>query len=222
MRLHRVVLATAVALTLCGCSGPNTGSGSGNEPATGQDADASTGRSIDLGDQRALEWGTGAYGVVLAHGAAFDAASWEAQATAIAEQDATVVAVEDISPEGIAAAVTYLKDKGVDDVALVGGSAGADGILQLAAQQPALPDQLILLSANGVIEGLGTEPKLFIVSRDEPVADVSQTLADNGPGEENTALILDGSAHAQNMFDAPVAGQVLQAVLDRVQEFSTS
>jgi hypothetical protein len=36
--------------------------------------------------------------VVPAHGATRDAASWQEQATAMAEQGATVVAVEDISP----------------------------------------------------------------------------------------------------------------------------
>lgn len=87
--------------------------------------------------------------------------------------------------ESIAAAVAKLHDDGHADVALVGGSAGADAILQLASQQPDLPDQLVLLSPNRVVDGLGGEPTLFIASEDEPVAHVSQQLADSSPGVDN-------------------------------------
>ncbi|CAN5414967.1 hypothetical protein BH23ACT6_BH23ACT6_16580 [soil metagenome] len=140
----------------------------------------------------------------------------------MADTGATVVAVEDISPEGINDAVTYLQDSGIDDVALVGGSAGADGILDLASDQPDLPDQLILLSPNSPVEGLGEEPKLFIASEDEPVADVSTELAENSPGSDNEATLLPGSAHAQNIFDTDQAEPVLDAMLERLTEFSTS
>ncbi len=50
--------------------------------------------SAESGD---LTWGDGPYGVVLAHGASFDAASWEEQAVRIADQGATVIAVESIA-----------------------------------------------------------------------------------------------------------------------------
>ncbi len=153
---------------------------------------------------------------MLAHGAAFDAASWEDQATAIADAGATVVAVEDISPEGIAAAVEQLRADGVADVALVGGSAGADGILQLLSQEPDLADQVILLSPNSAVEGLGDQPKLFVASEDESVAEVSRELAASAPGDDNEALILPGSAHAQNIFDTDQGERVLDAMLERL------
>jgi len=154
--------------------------------------------------------------VVLAHGAVFDAASWEDQASAIANQGATVIAVEDITPESIAATVASLIDNGHPDVALVGGSAGADAILQLASQQPDLPDQLVLLSPNRVVDGLGSEPKLFIASEDEPVAGVSQQLADGSPGADNKVILLPGSAHGQNIFDGENADAAMDAILQRL------
>lgn len=168
------------------------------------------------GESGDLTWGEGAYGVVLAHGAAFDAASWEEQATQIADQGATVIAVEDIDTESIEAAVQRLRDEGIEDVALVGGSAGADSILELASAQPGLPDQLVLLSPNRTVEGLGEEPKLFIASTDEAAAEVSSELADSAPGDDNEALILPGSAHAQNIFDSDQADQALDALLERL------
>ncbi|MEJ7705455.1 MAG: alpha/beta hydrolase [Geodermatophilaceae bacterium] len=139
----------------------------------------------------------------------------------IAEQGATVIAVENISPEAIQDAVEQLQNDGIDEVALIGGSAGADAILDLASQDPDLPDQLILLSPNATVEGLGEEPKLFIASEDEPVADVSTELAESAPGEENEAQILPGSAHAQNIFDTDQAGPVLDAMLERLARFAT-
>ncbi|MEJ7834224.1 MAG: alpha/beta hydrolase [Nocardioides sp.] len=193
------------------------GCGGGSEDTEGSgDAGGSSGEQIEIGGAEALMWGDGDYGVVLAHGAAFDAASWEEQAERIADGGATVVAVEDISPEGIEAAVEQLQEDGIDDVALVGGSAGADAILQLVSAEPDLPDQLILLSPNSTVDGLGEQPKLFIASEDEPVADVSRELAESAPGGDNEALILPGSAHAQNIFDSDQGDDVLDVMLERL------
>lgn len=164
-----------------------------------------------------VRWGDGEYGVVLAHGAAFDAKSWDTQARAIADVGATVVAVEDISPDSIAAAVRGLKKEGHDRVALVGGSAGSDAILRLSSEQPDLADQLVLLSPNTVVDGLGEQPKLFIASTGEPVADVSRELTTQSPGDDNRALLLPGSAHAQNIFDSDQGPRALAAILDRIE-----
>jgi len=179
---------------------------------------STTGEEIDIAGSPALTWGDGSYGVVLAHGASFDAASWEEQATAIAEQDATVVAVEDISPGAIAAAVRMLRDDGIDDVALVGGSAGADAILRLATTEPDLADQLVLLSPNSTVAGLGGQPKLFIASEDEPLADVAHRLADSAPGEDNDVVLLAGSAHAQGIFDSDEADRTMRLILRRLAQ----
>ncbi len=188
-----------------GSPAPASGSGSGSGDGAGREWTI---------------WGDGGYGVVLAHGAAFDAASWEPQATVIAEAGNTVVAVEDISPDGILAAVEELGSRGIERVALVGASAGADSVLRLAAEQPDLPDQLILLSANTRVEGLGPEPKLFIASEDEAVAEVAVELADSAPGEDNAVELLPGSAHAQHLFDTEQADRVLELVLERLAQAS--
>lgn len=208
-----LALATALALTSCGDADQSAG--------TSPEEGGSSGTATTINGNDALTWGDGAYGVVLAHGASFDAASWEQQATAIADQGATVIAVEDISPGAIQDAVEELQEDGIGDVALVGGSAGADAILDLASQEPDLPDQLILLSPNGTVEGLGEEPKLFIASEGEPVADVSIELAESAPGNENEAKILAGSAHAQGIFDTDQAESVLDAMLERLEGFAT-
>ncbi|WP_198602048.1 alpha/beta fold hydrolase [Rhodococcus opacus] len=202
-----LALLSLLLAVVVGCSGD------GSIPSAGNDT---SGTEIEVGGGDALQWGDGEYGVALAHGAVFDAASWEGQASAIADQGAAVIAVEDITPESIAATVASLQDSGHPDVALVGGSAGADAILQLASQQPDLPDQLVLLSPNRVVDGLGSEPKLFIASEDEPVAGVSQQLADGSPGADNKVILLPGSAHGQNIFDGENADAAMDAILQRL------
>jgi pimeloyl-ACP methyl ester carboxylesterase len=210
LRTLRAVVATALLL-LAGCGSPTPPASTGA---------AGSGTVVTIDGAEALQWGDGSYGVVLAHGAAFDAASWADQAVAIAAQDSTVLAVEDIGPDAIAAAVRYLQDQGHPDVALVGGSAGADAILRLVAEQPDLADQLVLLSPNTTQDLTGTQPKLFVASADEPVADVSRELADTAAGDDNDALIVPGSAHAQNIFGSDQAGPVTRALLGRLAEFA--
>ncbi|RZL77318.1 MAG: hypothetical protein EOP32_25380 [Rhodococcus sp. (in: high G+C Gram-positive bacteria)] len=73
----------------------------------------------------------------------------------------------------------------------------------------------MLLSPTKVVDGLGGEPKLFIASEDEPVAGVSQQLADSSPGEDNEVILLPGSAHAQNIFDGE-NGESGDAALDAI------
>jgi hypothetical protein len=214
--LFAVLICTLLLGAACGSDSGPAETGEGDTAAT-----TTAGERIDTDVGEALLWGDGDSGVVLAHGAAFDAESWTDQATQIAAEGTTVVAVEDISPEGIEAAVTYLKDeRGIAGVALIGASAGADGILDLVSQQPDLPDQLIVLSPNSVVDGLGVSPKLFIASEDEPVADVSTEMADTAEGDDNEAIILPGSAHAQNIFDTDQAEPTMTAILNRLNEFA--
>ncbi|WP_229660479.1 alpha/beta fold hydrolase [Marmoricola endophyticus] len=211
LRLRVLALLGLVAAALL------TGCGSAAEESAqrGRSSAESEGRPGENGDVR---WGEGEYGVVLAHGAAFDAASWSQQATRIADLGASVIAVQDIAPESIAEAVSTLKSEGHERVALVGGSAGSDAILQLSAEQPELADQLVLLSPNSAVDGLGRQPKLFIASEEEPVADVSTELARSAPGDDNEVILLPGSAHAQNIFDSAQGPRAQRALLDRIAD----
>jgi len=130
-----------------------------------------------------------------------------------------VVAVEDISPDSIQTAVEDLISDGIEEVALVGGSAGADAILQLVSAEPDLADQLILLSPNSPQDLTSEQPKLFIASEEESVADVSRELAESSAGDDNVAEILPGSAHAQNIFESDQGDAVVELMLGRISEF---
>lgn len=135
-------------LFAAGCgSGGNQGQGSAAEGSTeaggdhaqdttaGGSAAGNSGEEITVGDTEALVWGDGDYGVVMAHGAIYDAASWKPQAQQIAQNGMVALAVEDTSANNLIAAVDYLKEeRNVQDVALMGASAGASAALQAAEE----------------------------------------------------------------------------------------
>jgi pimeloyl-ACP methyl ester carboxylesterase len=180
-----------------------------------------SGERVEIAGAEALVWGEGRCGVVLAHGVVFDAASWTPQAARIAHEGMMAIAVEDVAPGSILAAAEYLKaERGVKHVALLGGSAGADAILEAVLREPGSADQLILLSANRPVEGLGAEPKLFVASEDEPVASVSRQLGRTAAGEENEVEILPGDAHAQHIFNTEQGEPLLRLILGRLERFS--
>lgn len=204
-----------------GATTPGTGarptSSATTTPTTAPTTGPATGRSIvTIRGNEALRWGSGPYGVVLAHGSSYDAASWDPQGPEFAARGATVVAVENISPDAIVDAVEYLRANGIARVALVGGSAGADAILQVASAHPDLADQLVLLSPNQVVQGLGSEPKLIVASAQEPRVGAAREIAGSSPGDHNRVVVVPGKAHAQAILKHDKDGSVLRLILRRL------
>lgn len=164
-----------------------------------------------------LIWGKGDHGVVLAHGAIYDAASWAALATEIAANGMVALAVERIDASTVIAAGRYLRDRhGVKGVALLGASAGGSAAMQALRQTPGEWDQLIVLSATGDTRTLGEGPKLFIASEGEGIADSIRRMALESPGSDNEAAIVGGSAHAQAIFKTDQGPRLTQIILDRL------
>ena len=191
MGFPRTALASAGLVLVAGCGGGSSTAANGD-----------------------VTWGDGQYAVVLAHDAGRDAESWRFQARQIADLGTTVVAVRRVSPRAIAAAVDRLHDEGHRRVALVGGGTGADAVLRLSREQPDLTDQLVLISPNKPVPGRGEQPKLFLASTDDAVADVSRGLATASAGADCLGLLFPGSAHGQAIFDADDGA--LPVVLQRI------
>ena len=74
-------------------------------------------------------------------------------------------------------------------VALIGASAGAGPVLQVAREAPEEISQIILLSGTGDVSGLGEYPKLFVASEGEGIADQARLMVEEAPGDRNEALI---------------------------------
>src|SRR5262245_10593901 len=181
-------------------------------------------RTQDGGVLQGDVYGKGERGLVLAHGGRFDKESWAKQAEAFAAAGFRVLAFDfrgygssrgpgQADPMSarleldVLAAVRYLRANGAKSVAIVGGSMGGHaGATAAALGARGDVEALVLLGSDG-----GRSPEkiacrtLVIVTKDD--ADGSGTLRLPGirASYEKIAspkeiLVLDGSAHAQYMF----------------------
>jgi pimeloyl-ACP methyl ester carboxylesterase len=162
-----------------------------------------------------LLWGKGSYGVILSHGAIYDAASWTPLALNIAKNGIVALALEEVEPNDILAAHSFLREKyGVKAIGLIGASAGGSTALSAMEESPKQWDQLILLSSTGDVDRIGTAPKLFVASEGEGMAETLQRMAKDSPGTQNDVLLLKGSAHAQAIFRTSEGPRLTRAILE--------
>jgi pimeloyl-ACP methyl ester carboxylesterase len=181
-------------------------------------------------------YGEGDRVVVLAHGGRFNKESWEKQAQTLALAGFRVLALDfrgygksrgpgDSAPMSaplhldVLAAVRYLRKAGAKSVSVVGGSMGGGAAADASiASQPGEIDLLILLGAspNGPAEKLKS-PTLFIVARDDANEDGPRLPRIREQYEKapqpKALIILDGSAHAQFLFQTDQGERVLQEIL---------
>jgi hypothetical protein len=204
MRLSALAASTLLALTGCGATDIT--------PALPADVVQLAG----AGD--ALAWGDGPYGLVLLHGAQYDAASWEPQARVFAEDGMRVLATAEVSPDVLRAAIAYLHGEGIPRVAVLAASAAATAALEVGRASPELIDQLIVLSGTGEAGDLGVFPKLFAASEDEPVAIDAERMADEAPGDWNVVVLVPGDAHGQAIFNGDGGDELMEALLRRLAE----
>jgi pimeloyl-ACP methyl ester carboxylesterase len=185
--------------------------------------------------------GKGGRCVVLAHGGRFNKESWENQARELAEAGFRVLAIDfrgygasrgpgQADPLSaplhldILAAVRYLRSNGGKTVSVVGASmgGGAAGDASIVSP-PGEIDRLVLLGAapNLPAEKLKA-PVLFIVARDDASADGPRlprirAQYDKAP-QPKELIILDGSAHAQYLFDTDQGERVMREILRFLSE----
>jgi pimeloyl-ACP methyl ester carboxylesterase len=169
---------------------------------------------IELEHGGALLWRSGERSVLLLHGAAYDAASWEAEARAMASQGFTVLAMEELAPDAARDGLAYLMDAcGASGVTVIGASAGGGPALEVLSEDPTGIAGLILLGATGDVRALREYPKLFVASEGEGLAERLTTMVGEAPGEQNEMLILPGSAHAQAIFGSDQGDALVEAIL---------
>jgi pimeloyl-ACP methyl ester carboxylesterase len=184
-------------------------------------------------------YGEGDRAIVLAHGGQFNKESWEKQARTLAAAKFRVLALDfrgygksrgpgDSDPMDapldldVLAAVRYLHKTGAKSVSVVGGSMGGSAAGDASiASRPGEIDRLVFLGAapNGPADQLKS-PTLFIVARDDASGDGPRL-----PGirkqyekahEPKKLIILDGSAHAQFLFQTDQADRVMREILNFV------
>jgi pimeloyl-ACP methyl ester carboxylesterase len=181
-------------------------------------------------------YGQGARAVVLAHGGRFNKESWREQAQDLVSKGFRILAIDfrgfgcstgpgqsdfDTAPfaQDVLAAVRYMKANGAKTVSVVGGSFGGSAAGDASVQSaPGEIDRIVLLGAapNLLAEKLKSRA-LFIVARDD-----SNSSGLRLPGilaqyerspQPKELIILDGSAHAQFLFQTDQGSRVMQAIV---------
>ena len=177
---------------------------------------------------------------MLAHGGRFTKESWRKQAEAFAEAGFRVLAIDfrgygqswELGTEtedwkhypDVLAAVRYLHNAGAKSVSVVGASMGGDAAGDAsAASNPGEIDRIVFLGSEG-----GDSPerlkgrKLFIVTRGDESGDGPRlpgiTEHYRKAPEPKKLVILEGSAHAQFIFDTDQGPRLLKEMLHFLSE----
>jgi len=204
--------------------------------APGRAQKAVTFPTADGGVVSADLYGAGERGVVLAHGGRFNKGSWEKQAQALAAAGFRVLAIDfrgygqsrgpgDSDPMSaplhldVLAAVHYLRKSGAKTVSVVGASmgGGAAGDASILSE-PGEINRLVFLGAapNGSAEKLKAR-SLFIVAREDASEDGLRLPGIRAQYEKapqpKELIILDGSAHAQFLFQTDQGEKVMREIL---------
>ena len=180
-------------------------------------------------------YGTGGRAIVLAHGGRFEKGSWEKQALVLVKAGFRALAIDlrgfglskdgpqsvrsDFgSPLDVLAAVRYLREKGAKNVSVVGASMGGDAALDAVAAAPGEIDRLVLLASGAYGQPEKWKGrKLFIVARDDandagPRLPKIRAQYEKAP-DPKELIIVDGSAHAQFLFQTDQGERVMREIL---------
>jgi esterase/lipase len=188
-------------------------------------------------------YGKGDRGIVLAHGGRFTKESWEKQARVLVKAGFRVLAIDfrgrgksrggtqtQPADDGVRfdvlAAIRYLRKNRAKTVSVVGASFGGGAAAEASVEaEPGEIDRLVLLAHSPIdkpeqIKGR----KLFILTRDDFSGDNKiprlprirdQYERASGPKE---LIILEGSAHAQFIFETEQGERLMREILRFLSE----
>jgi pimeloyl-ACP methyl ester carboxylesterase len=186
-------------------------------------------------------YGKGERGVVLAHGGQFTKESWSKQARTLADAGFRVLAfdfrgfgesrgpatakypagaIQDGVQYDVLAAVRYLHAHGAKSVSVVGGSFGGWASAQASIEgREGEIERLVMLAAYSVDEPQKIKGrKLFIVARDDANDDGPRLPGIQKEYEKTTEpkklVIVEGSAHAQFLFQTDQGERVMREILE--------
>ncbi len=183
-------------------------------------------------------YGAGARAVVLAHGGRFNKESWDKQARALARAGFRVLAI-DFRGRGqsrggpqardrddgvrfdVLAAVRYLRQGGARAVSVVGASFGGGAAAEASVEaEPGEIDRLVLLAHSPIDKPERMKGrKLFILARGDssgenkvPRLPKIRDQYERAPAPKEL-VILDGSAHAQLIFETEEGERLMREIL---------
>ena len=156
--------------------------------------------------------------VIFAPGAMFSKESWYFLAERFQKMGVSSVALDSGSTADLLNGIAYLKEMGVDKIAIVGASAGGAGVLFTLQEQKIDPDvDTVILLAPAGGEPLTSKNirKLFIVAEDDMISSSAEVynlyIASADPKVYHE---LKGSDHAQRLFDSDLKETVIQLIIN--------
>jgi len=181
-------------------------------------------------------YGGGTRGVILAHGGRLNRESWHKQAQALVDAGFVVLAIDfrgdtttdkgtlnsvgsdEDNASDILAGVAYLRAHGATKISAVGASMGGSALaIADAISKPGEFDRIVLLAASADDAASLKGRKLFIVARNDAnssgprINRISDSYA-KAP-EPKKLVVLEGSAHAQFLFDTDEGPRLLREIL---------
>jgi dienelactone hydrolase len=179
-------------------------------------------------------YGSGTRGVILTHGGGRTKESWQAtdftdagfvvlaisfRSDAIDEKGRPIsVGSDEDNAADIRAAASYLRAHGAQSISAVGASMGGYALAEADAKSaPGEFDRIVLLASSA---GDGTAlkgRKLFVVARGDVgssgrrFSEISDSYAKTPQPKE--LVILEGSAHAQSLFDTDQGPRLMKEIL---------
>lgn len=228
--MPRYFMAGVLALFACGASG--------QEAVTFPLSENTPGAPLLSADV----YGHGTRAVLLAHGGQFGKESWKKQAAVLANAGFLVLALrfrgdrykadgscgssgpyEDNTAD-VLAAISYLRRTGAKRISAVGASLGGDAVADADAQsKPGTFDRIVMLGSSGgdAPEKL-TGRKLYLVAREDRNDDglrldgISRQFA--RAAQPKKLVVVEGSAHAQFLFDTDQGPRVMQEIVSFLTE----
>jgi pimeloyl-ACP methyl ester carboxylesterase len=180
-------------------------------------------------------YGQGDRAVVLAHGGRFNKESWHEQAQALATKGFRILAIDFRGfgcstgpgqadffsapfPNDVLAAVGYLKSHGAKTVSVVGGSFGCAAAGDASIKgAPGQIDRIVFLGGAPNLSADKLKSRaLYIVAREDRSGDGLRLPGIRAQYEKTPQpkelIILDGSAHAQFLFQTDQKNRVMHEI----------
>jgi len=166
--------------------------------------------------------------IIFAHGAIFNKESWYFMAKKFQEENIAGLSIDfrgygnsiagstDKKLYDILGAITYLRNRGFEEINIIGGSMGGAAALGALLFTKVTINKVVLMApAGGSPVRSEKTDKLFIISKDEGLYTRVKSIYDNSSKPKNIK-IFQGSSHAQHLFNSEYANEVENLIIEFV------